>query len=236
MAKLKKTTRAIKPYEKIVAFDKHNRKSTFRPDRVRVLKIYDTKKRKYVGTFNKTDNKGRLIAKYFGRVQYRMYHLYKAPHFAPPIGPGISFAVNPKKYVKFQIPKRVIDHVQKHAIQGGRSFQIQIDIVTSKRQREKHTRNPAYLLTKGNTADDIRKIITNEAICAAVGNNLRFSPIVYARGQNKIKRQISRATIRITYASPPKGVIHAKKVGSHKASRQVSRNKKNKKGSKRKSR
>lgn len=231
--KLRKLRRSIKAHEEIRAFNRKNQKTKFSTQKVQVLKVYDRKKKKYIGTFNETNEKGKLIPKYFGRVQFRMYNLLKAPQFSPPIGRGISFSVDPKNYVKFQVPTRIVRHVMEHAIRRRHSFQVQIQIKTIGGQVETHTRNPAYLLTKGNTVDDIRKIITNEAICAAVTNNLRFSLVVHARPSNKIKRQIKSARIQITYNKPPMELSNAKKGRNNRSTRKIRAairgNKKNKK-------
>lgn len=237
MKKLPKLKRGIKAHEVLRAFNSKGKKVKFSANANRVLKVYDKRQRKYVGTYNKTSKSGRPIPKLFGTAQFRMYQLLRSDTFTRPSGRGVSFSVNPKRHIKFQIPNRIVSHVNKHAIHGGKSFQVAIIIKTSDGRRESHTRNPAYLLTKGNSNSDIRKILTNEAICAAVINNLRFSDVVHARGKNKIKRQIVEAKIRITYANAPKEIINAKKGRNTskrgKVSRSTRANKKGKKSVKR---
>lgn len=231
---MKRIKRGIKPYEVVHTFNYKNKRVAFRQDQKLILKVYDKRKKKYVGAFNPI-RKDKPVPRFFGRVQKKLYELQKTPVFRKAHEPGYSFKIRPSQLVKHQIPTRVLQQIKQKARQG-KAFQIRMELSFGKRKpKTVMTTNPAWSLGKRLSNDDIRKIFTVEMIKLASGRSVRFSNKLLTRNANKNKPQVRSAKITVNYIDLSElGVqdaknIRAVKTKSGKLERQSKRKRANKK-------
>lgn len=204
MRRKNKRSLGILPHQRIFAFNTSGKRTKFRTDRKLILKVYDTKKRKYVRSFNKKSN-GRDVPKLFGRTQFAMQHLYRESVYQKPSRGGVSFRIDSSKFIKNQIPTRIVNHIRNNTVRNKRAFQINITFTDQNGDLKRYTSNPAHLLTRKVTNDDIRKIITNEAVSLAVDRGKRFSDIIHAHKSRQKREQLTNnVKIKITYINAPK--------------------------------